>query len=276
MSNCSTGMELVLNAAEGVLQIIVTDNGQICCAYQRQTPDRGAEILAPALAEICTSFAMRPADFQRIACVRGPGSFTGIRLTLATAAGLRRTGKAVLAGLDYMQALATSAVMMRDVLYGTRVWVVTHARRNLVHCQAFIAYGPRIPAQAEAPVVLCAPGEARAAIIAQPGYICGSGLLRNTSVFGLWCDEPGTTSILAQSVNTPVIPLPRLICPSVEALCLLARHGDYFAEDLEPLYVRPCDAVENLPQLAARQGVDADAAVRELAMLLTRTPHSAT
>ena len=61
---------------------------------------------------------------------------------------------------------------------------------------------------------------------------------------------------------------------STEALCLLARHGDYAPEDIEPLYVRPCDAVDNLPDLARRQGRDSDAATAELERLLHLAPGS--
>ena len=68
--------------------------------------------------------------------------------------------------------------------------------------------------------------------------------------------------------------LPRLIQPTQEALCLLARHGDYFAADVEPLYVRPCDAVENLPELSRRQGLDGAATLAELERLLHLPPQS--
>ena len=161
-----TGLELILNAAEGVLQIVVTEDEAILCAQEWYRSERATEILAPALAELATSLGIRWSDLRRIACVRGPGSFTGIRLTLATAAALRRCGRAQLAGLDYMQALATTAVMRRGMLYGGHVWVLTHARRNLVHCQPFISYGPEIPAQPLQDVSLCTPAEAVAAITA--------------------------------------------------------------------------------------------------------------
>ena len=95
-----TGLELILNAAEGVLQIVVTEDEAILCAQEWYRSERATEILAPALAELATSLGIRWSDLRRIACVRGPGSFTGIRLTLATAAALRRCGRAQLAGLD--------------------------------------------------------------------------------------------------------------------------------------------------------------------------------
>ena len=69
--------------------------------------------------------------------------------------------------------------MRRGMLYGGHVWVLTHARRNLVHCQPFISYGPEIPAQPLQGVTLCTPAEAVAAITADTAdatLVCGTGL----------------------------------------------------------------------------------------------------
>lgn len=271
-----TGWELILNAAEGALQIILTEDGRPLASQEWHRPERATEILAPALADMLERLEIRATDLRRIACVRGPGSFTGIRLVLATAAALRRVGKARLAGLDYMQALATSAVMARGMLWGGQVHVLTHARRNLVHYQPFMAYGPVIPAYATAEVRLLPPAEAleavNAAVADRAGHepadcraglplVCGSALARNALFAPL--DE-----------RHDLAALPRLIQPTQEALCLLARHGDYFAADIEPLYVRPCDAVENLPELSRRQGLDGAATLAELERLLHLPPQS--
>jgi len=270
MNMQTTGLELILNAAEGVLQIAVTDNSTLLCAQEWHKSERATEILVPALQHICKTLGILPTAFRRIACVRGPGSFTGIRLTLVTAAALRRTGQARLAGLDYMQALATTVAMQHGLLYGSRIWVLTHARRNQVHFQPFVSYGPVIPAQPLGDVTLLPPAEALALMAKDPhgGYACGSGLSRNAALF-----EPVRTGEGPEGAPG-CTPLLKAVSPSIAALCLLARHGDYFAQDLEPLYVRSCDAVENLPQLAQKQGLDSSAAVKTLEHLLQRSPQS--
>lgn len=249
----STGLELILNACENVLQIAVTENEKPLCFEEWRKQGRYAEILTDAIAEICRRLEIKADSFRRIACFAGPGSFTGIRLVLSVAAALRRVSRAQLASLDYLQALATSAVMARGALYPEKVFAITHARRELVHCQEFISYGPQIPAVAQGEAELITPESALQKLGAEPCLACGSGLARYPELFGLPVTGQGP-----KGAEDAVL-LPGLVDPSLGALCLLARHGDYFPRDVEPKYVRGCDAVENL-----KDGESLSAVEREL------------
>jgi tRNA threonylcarbamoyl adenosine modification protein YeaZ len=263
----TTGLELVLNAAEGLLQIVVTDDEVLLCVQEWNRPHEATEILAPALMEICASLHIKMRDFCRVACVRGPGSFTGIRLVLATAAALRRAGRARLAGLDYLQALAATLAANRCLPFETRIVVITHARRNLVHCRPFFSIGQAMPPQPLQQARLMTPAEALETAIDLgrdsrfPVCLCGSGLERNALIFKNF-KENG------------LVFAPECAVPGPAALCMLARHGEYYDEDIEPLYLRPCDAVENLPLLAARMGGDGQAAAAKLKNLLSKAPKS--
>lgn len=233
MEKYSTGYELVLNACEGALQIVVTNDEKPLCFQEWFQPQKATEILAPALQEIFTRLGIEARVFRRIGCFAGPGSFTGIRLVLATAAAMRRATSAKLARLDYLQALATSAVIRAGALFPERIIVVTHARRDLVHFQKFRSYGPQIPALPLDEARLMPPEEAFSQIKSGKCLVAGSGLIRNAEIF-----NPGNA--------TATVFLPGLVSPDLAALCLLARHGDYFPEDVAPKYVRGCDAVKNL------------------------------
>jgi tRNA threonylcarbamoyl adenosine modification protein YeaZ len=261
----STGLELVLNAAEGLLQIVVTDNEVPLCVQEWNLPRRSTEILAPALREICAALGIKAGDFRRVACVHGPGSFTGIRLVLTTAAALRRAGRARLAGLNYLQSLAATVAVNRRLPFEARIAVVTHARRDLVHFCPFVSLGPEIPPWPLHETRLLTPREALADALSLwrgrlPVYMCGSGLARNAFVF----EACGERIVLAPECANPV----------AAALRIQARHGEYFDGDIEPAYLRPCDAVENLPHFAAQRGEDGGEAVARLEDMLARPPKS--
>lgn len=268
MAEYSTGLELILNASEGALQIVITEDERPLAFEEWFTPAKATEILAGALDEMCRRLGVGSADFRRIGCFAGPGSFTGIRLVLATAAAIRRATKARLARLDYLQSLATTVAMWRGLLYPQRIFVITHARRDLVHFQEFICYGPQIPAQPINEVSLVSPLAALEIMAPASCHVCGSGIRRYPQYF-----MPAQTGSGPAGAPGAVM-LPDLIHPGLHSLCLLARHGDYFPHDVDPNYVRNCDAVENLDAIAEKQGMDKGEAAASLKKMLDKEPRS--
>jgi len=124
---------LALNAAESRVQAAALRGGETVFAQEWHVPSQGTELLAPALADAFARMRLSLRDVRRIACVQGPGSFTGLRLVLSTAAGMARALGAQQAGLSYTQLLACGPLLPR----GAVLWVLTHARRGLVHMQSF-------------------------------------------------------------------------------------------------------------------------------------------
>ncbi len=263
----STGLELILCACEKELYIILTDNDELVCAHVWAMQDRSTEILAPDLKQILKLSGHTVPEIRRIGCVSGPGSFTGTRLVLATAAALRRGSGAQIASLDYMSALATTIAHTKDVPYGHTIWILTHARRNLVHARPFMSYGPAMPPEPLAEVQLMSCAQAVQAVIrtAQDSrslvYVAGSSLTRDPEVLA---------GLEAENTDRLVPCMTRR--PSVDGLIMLSRDAEFVEKDVEPVYVRPCDAIENLPSLSERMGRNAEQSVRELDRLLSRTP----
>ena len=252
------GLTLVLNAAEGRLQIVLADEAELLCAQDWAAFRRGTELLAPALERMFSGLHLRFADLERIACVRGPGSFTGIRLVVGTAAALARAGGALLAGLDYMQALALGARACCAEERDARIWVLTYARRDLALAQVFAPDRDEALPRAVSGLELLTPEQclhrmrdaARAGV---PLWALGSALARHAEFADL---------------SGPACRIARCRGPSPEDLLLLARHAEYGRHDIEPLYARPCDAVENLASIAARRGEDPASARARLESLL--------
>ena len=254
-----SGLELVLSATDALVQIVVLRHGEIAVAQEWHCENRATEILPAALESLFQLLSVKPRELERIACVHGPGSFTGIRLVLALSQALRRVSGAKLAALNGLALLAYEYLLHRPVADKNELFVVTHARRNLVHVQPFLAEAAEPSPMAE--ITLMAP-EALGRMLT-PGAVClGNGLQRYPELFAGF----------AQQFSLVLIPV---IHPSPAALQRAAEAASYQASDLEPLYVRPCDALENLPRLAARQGLSRNEAWQTYQALVQQKPASA-
>lgn len=288
---------LVLNASEGRVQFLIGQwSGKgvpradqaagtpgILCAQMWHVPSQGAELLAPALADALQRLRLSARDIGRIAVVRGPGSFTGVRLVLATAAGLSRTTGALCAGLEYLPLLADAAAERIAPICacgepsGTadaacRVWVMTHARRSLVHVQGF-AVKPGTPPNPVTAIEVLYPAGAAARILhagVEDGFhglsfVIGSGLTRNREEIA----EAWAAHERQQGVSPRVYLLgPEYDHPDEHSLLRGAVRASYSRGDVAPLYVRPSDAEENLAHIAQSLGIDQDEARAALDRLL--------
>ena len=303
-----TGHCLCLNAAEGLLQLVIARRENagpsaftLLCAQSWHAPSQGAELLAPALADALARLKLAPEDIDRIACVRGPGSFTGLRLALATAAGLVRATGAEQAGMDYLSLLALSAARRLGPLWETReggpecpsgqrqkgrvLWVLTHARKQLIHMRGFgLSAAGEAAGAAPAPLTdihVCSPLEAVLFIQSRREHsekgggdsgrplVLGSGLRRNYPALaaGFAAGGGSPENDPAGGGRTPLFLSPYFDQPLPEAMPELAGQLAYSRKDIEPLYVRPPDAEENLERIALSLGLDPERARDKLAAL---------
>ncbi|WP_285906274.1 tRNA (adenosine(37)-N6)-threonylcarbamoyltransferase complex dimerization subunit type 1 TsaB [Pseudodesulfovibrio pelocollis] len=251
-SHKPSGLTLALAGAEDRLQLALgqpSDTGWTLLASREWTvPGQSMRFLMPGLRETLDGFGVTASAIARIACVRGPGSFTGLRLVLAAAQGIASGTGASLAGLDLLPLLAAGP----GPLLTTPLHVLTYARRGLVYLQSF-----HTPLLAPfAPLAVCTLAEAAEIMTSQdtPAHLMGSGLRKNPAFFAeLVAKAPGLT-LLPTSWDTP----------SPELLLTAAMTARYGHTPLEPCYVRPSDAETNLPHFARQRGLDPDEAVKRL------------
>lgn len=243
--------DLILDASLSSLWIQILHNDTTCVAQCWQSDHRATEVLASALGHACLQLGIAPKAFRRIAIANGPGSFTGIRLALATAAGLRRAGGAAVGVFGTLHLLA------QDVFLQTQstkpIHIITPAQRGFVHYQAFQAENGRITPRSS--VDLCA-------------YEDLAGRCGEDCVYGYGMDRH---PMFAKGGYCLLCALGQ---PRAEAYHMCARDAIYSEQDAEPCYVRQCDAYANLGLLAKRQGMDAQLAKERFARLQTMPPHS--
>ncbi len=129
---------LALDTASPEPAVAISAGGKIFA--ERLASDRQASVaLLPALERCRRAAGIRLEECGRIAACAGPGSFTGLRVGLATAWGLARALSLPLETVSTLEALAEAA----RILGWHRVAAVLDAGRGEVIVEAFSLEGPR-------------------------------------------------------------------------------------------------------------------------------------
>jgi tRNA threonylcarbamoyladenosine biosynthesis protein TsaB len=136
-----------------------------------ERPGHAAQLLALA-AELLRAAGLRFADVDRIAVGLGPGTFTGLRIGVATARALAEGGGAELVGVSTLRALALAAEPGAPA--GSGVLAVVDARRGEAFAAGWRAGAPVLEPAALAPAALAA----RVAQEGGPWLAVGDGALR--------------------------------------------------------------------------------------------------
>ena len=276
---------------------------EILAAQDWMAVSQGAELLTPALQQALGNLRLAPEHIGRIAVVNGPGSFTGLRLACVSAAALARGCRALQAPLEYLPLLASGIweaglanFLPQEEGSPLTAWVITYARRGLVYLQGFsLAAGPGFPAPPAAPgtpglagesplpgQAAKQPGSAALPVkisdlqVLEPEAAADFLRLQHEKIHGLHLLlGSGLTKNRELLENSPAAACPRLrFLPAsfdlpTPAMLLRQAHGlEYSEADVAPLYVRTSDAEENLPQIAAKLGLDPEYALRRLEDLL--------
>jgi tRNA threonylcarbamoyladenosine biosynthesis protein TsaB len=126
---------LVLDTGSPLVSVAVGREGRVVSERSVELGRSSARLL-DMMAEVLEEAGLAPADLGGIAVLRGPGSFTGVRIGLATILGMHQALGVPATGLSTLEALAASV----PVTEGTVIAVVD-ALRGEWSARAFAA-GP--------------------------------------------------------------------------------------------------------------------------------------
>ncbi|TMQ08760.1 MAG: tRNA (adenosine(37)-N6)-threonylcarbamoyltransferase complex dimerization subunit type 1 TsaB [Deltaproteobacteria bacterium] len=123
-------------AAAGIA--IVDGDGRVLAEARHATQSRGADLLV-AIDRLCREAGVDPADLDAIAIGAGPGSFTGLRIGMATAKGIAFAANRPLWAVSSLAALADDAAheLAGDPRRGGVICAALDARRGEVFAGCF-------------------------------------------------------------------------------------------------------------------------------------------
>jgi tRNA threonylcarbamoyladenosine biosynthesis protein TsaB len=203
--------------------VALFEDGELVAEQSQRVSNAHGESLLPMVAALFERVGWQPAQVQRWGVGIGPGSFTGVRIAVATAKGIALATGAELVGVTSLDALAEGV----DDRGGTVVASVLEAGKGEVFVQARregqVVLGP-------SHVVLAEVGATLARIAGAEGPVVVAG----EAASELDLSALGVRVILAVAAPHD---LPRA---SIIGRIAHARTPDD-ADALEPLYVRPPD-----------------------------------
>ncbi len=198
------------------LGLALVDEGGAVIAEREEATSTHATRLVPALEWLLASCGAGRGDLCAIGAVTGPGSFTGLRIGLASALGLSRALSIPAYGLQSLRAIALAVPAEGAGL------AVMDARRSQLYCQGFL--------RREGEVISL--GEPRALAAERVLYEMPS---------PMWAAGDGVALVRGWPAECRLISeIPNLAVPAArEALAALA--SGRAAAGLLPTYVRPPD-----------------------------------
>src|SRR5208337_2248427 len=100
---------LALETSELTGSVAVAADGKVLAELQLDPQQRSAQWLAPAIRSLLERVGWQPREIGLIAVTIGPGSFTGLRVGVATAKILAYATGAQVLGIGTLEAIATAA-----------------------------------------------------------------------------------------------------------------------------------------------------------------------
>lgn len=206
---------VALDTATELGQVAVFEDGVLVVERSQRVSNAHGESLLPMLDEVLRERGLSARDVGTWAVDVGPGSFTGVRIAVATVKGAALASGARLVGVTSLDAL----------LEGVEIAPNACAVAVLASLPGEVFVAARSPSGAELLEPTCVRVDALQAFLAERG-------LENAHFFGQACERLGFVEA-SRVTNEPPRDLPRATHVGLSALRGAGR------SDLEPVYVKP-------------------------------------
>ena len=104
---------LALDTSGAVCSVAVAEDGKILKQISSVSEKEHSQILMPNIKNLLESLNLKLDDIDLLSCSRGPGSFTGIRVEMATVKAISDAKNIPIAGVDTLKALAYSVIIKK-------------------------------------------------------------------------------------------------------------------------------------------------------------------
>lgn len=127
---------LAIETATPVCSVSLFSAGKVLACYEYEGQKLHAKMLAPLIDRILNDRDLKPSDLDAIAVGKGPGSYTGLRVGVATAKGLCMSLKLPLIACDSLEGIASSVLEMAEES-DALICPMLDARRMEVYCAIY-------------------------------------------------------------------------------------------------------------------------------------------
>ena len=240
----SSGPVLGLDTGASIASIALAIDGRIVGQAIRPVTSHGAA-LPGAVGQLLDDANLRAAALSAIAVGIGPGSFTGLRIGLSYAKGLVFASGAKIIGVPSLDALAIAALESPIARPGVRVCALTDARKGEVYAALYeiVSDGlEKVSQDVVMPLVRLISHLDRYAILAGDYQANDAAALAAEEGLEVTVLEPSALESRGRYV-------------AALGAAAIARGKSDSAETLEPLYVRPPDAIVAPGQPNPTEGV---------------------
>lgn len=138
-----TGPVLAFDAAGKHLLVALKYNGELFSRVSKQATGQAKQLTA-SIAEVLAEAEVSAKDIERIIVGRGPGSFTGIRIAMATAIGIvSASPSAKLSGVSAFD-VQYSAFRRNYTSIGEELLILVDSRREALFAQRYDPNGCKV------------------------------------------------------------------------------------------------------------------------------------